>query len=329
MELPLTLREAVAAALNGVPLAALRVASARLSQRYRWEVRDGTLHLSDDLDALAYIGVRMPGTYAAIRQCFAWVAERVPAFAPATMLDAGAGPGTAVFAASDCWPGLRDADLVESSAAVRARGEALMSCAGPQRAVWRDTDLLKGDLAPEPRDLVTLAYVLDEVAPDARGLLIERLWAAAAQMLVLVEPGTPSGWTRILAARKRLIAAGAQIVAPCPHALPCPLVAPDWCHFARRLARSRMHRQIKAADVPFEDEKFIYLAAARYPLPAQPAAARILAPPMVRGGHASLKLCRPDGSAGPRALSRRDGAAFRAVKRLGWGDVIMPSDSSD
>ena len=41
------------------------------------------------------------------------------------------------------------------------------------------------------------------------------------------------------------------------------LLAPDWCHFTQRLPRSRAHKQIKEADVPFEDEKFSYVALTR------------------------------------------------------------------
>ena len=127
---------------------------------------------------------------------------------------------------------------------------------------------------------MTLSYVLDELAPDAIGPLVDRLWALTAGLLLVVEPGTPAGWSRILAARDRLIAAGAHILAPCPHQEPCPLAAPDWCHFSRRVARSRLHRLTKGADVPWEDEKFIYLAASRTACsqPARPAFSRRPAP---------------------------------------------------
>jgi ribosomal protein RSM22 (predicted rRNA methylase) len=167
---------------------------------------------------------------------------------------------------------------------------------------------------------VLLAYVLDEMAPDARGPVIERLWQATRDMLVIVEPGTPAGWSRILSVRDRLIAAGAHLVAPCPHALACPLSAPDWCHFAQRVARSRMHRRIKSADVPWEDEKFTYIAAARHP--GKPVQARVIAPVQVRGGTVSLKLCEETGMARQRLLSRRDGERFRQARRLAWGDCV-------
>jgi ribosomal protein RSM22 (predicted rRNA methylase) len=105
--------------------------------------------------------------------------------------------------------------------------------------------------------------VLNELAPAARESVLQRLWDATADTLVIVEPGTPAGWERILAARRQLIEAGAHVLAPCPHAFACPLQAPDWCHFAERVARSRLHRLAKGADVPWEDEKFSYVAVSR------------------------------------------------------------------
>ena len=332
MELPAALRTAVDDALAGVPFADLQAASERLTARYRSETRDGRAHLSDDLSARAYLAVRMPATYAAIRASLGAVAQLRPDFSPKSLLDAGAGPGTAVFAARDCWPGLSDATLIEQSSAIRRWGEKLLPQLGLGHADWLAHDIATAPLPPGNHDLIMLAYVLDELAPAAQPALVDRLWAATADMLVVVEPGTPSGWLRILAVRDRLIAAGAHLVAPCPHALACPLSAPDWCHFSRRVARSRMHRRIKSADVPWEDEKFIYLAASR--LPPLKAEARVIAPVQVRGGTISLKLCERSGAASRRLLSKRDGDRFREARRLAWGDCVrdhalFPADSAD
>jgi len=332
MEMPLQLRAAIDQALEGVPLAQLQAAAERLSARYRSETRDGRPHLSDDLSARAYLAVRMPATYAAIRASLDAVAERLPDFAPQSLLDAGAGPGTALFAARDCWPGLSAAMLMESSWAIRHWGEALLSASSFGGAVWHSGDIGSDTLPRERHDLVTLAYVLDELAPELRGALIDRLWQATGDTIVVVEPGTPAGWSRILLARDRLIAAGAHLVAPCPHALACPLHAPDWCHFAQRVARSRMHRRIKSADVPWEDEKFIYIVASRNP--PQPVQARVIAPVQARGGTVSMKLCERTGAANRHFLSRRDGERYRQARRLAWGDCVgehatIPADSAD
>lgn len=320
MELPAALRQAVDQALEGVALAELARAAERLSRRYRGEVRDGGFHLSDDLAARAYLATRLPATYAAIRASLAAVTEARPDFAPRTLLDLGAGPGSALWAAADCWPGLEQALLIEGSPAIRRWGETLAADL-PVAAVWRAADLTGPLPDLPPSDLVTLSYVLDELAPETRERLVERLWAATRDTLVIVEPGTPAGWTRILAARARLIAAGAALLAPCPHALACPLAAPDWCHFSRRVARSRLHRQAKGGEVPWEDEKFLYLAASRQPAPAA-LGARVIAPPRGASGQVLLKLCQADGTATARRVTRREGALFKMARRLEWGDGL-------
>ncbi|HVI91410.1 MAG TPA: small ribosomal subunit Rsm22 family protein [Dongiaceae bacterium] len=354
MELPAALRHAVDRALEGIPLAGLTGAAEMLSRRYRSEIRDGRFHVDDDLAARAYLATRLPATYAAIRAALAMVEERRPDFAPTNLLDLGAGPGTALWAALDCWPRLTAAVLLEGSAAIRRQGEALIDQALPAAAsgqtsiAWAVADLAHlgtGDLGTGDTvcgnargDLVTLCYVLDELAPAARTRLVDWAWSRCDSLLLIVEPGTPAGWHRILTARDHLIAAGAHIVAPCPHDRPCPLLptAPDpatgsaaagnWCHFSRRVARSRLHRLVKQADVPWEDEKFIFIAAARPALrPAADAGdnpARIIAPVRQGGGQVQLQLCDAAGCYREVRLSKRDGDAYRQARRRDWGDCI-------
>jgi ribosomal protein RSM22 (predicted rRNA methylase) len=320
MELPPLLRRNVDRALSGMGLADLAAAAAALSQRYRDEHRDSSPVVGGERDALAYIAVRLPATYAAVRATFAAVAQARPDFAPRTALDVGAGPGTALWAAVDCWPDLVDALLIEASPSFRACGEELAREADLPRVSWRLTDVAAETIDGTPRDLVSLGYVLNELAPAARESVLKRLWDMTSDTLVIVEPGTPTGWERILAARRQLIEAGAHVLAPCPHASACPLQAPDWCHFAERVARSRLHRLAKGAEVPWEDEKFSYVALSRRPATA--AAARIIARPRKGSGRITLKLCRADGSAGEELFSRRNGTVFKRAWRSDWGSPI-------
>src|SRR6478736_9293265 len=157
MELPLRLRQAVDRALNGRRPADLAATAAALSQRYREERRDGRLHVASDEDALAYLAVRLPATYAAVRASFAAIKQARPDFAPKTALDIGAGPGTALWAAADCWPDLADALLVEASPVFRAFGEQLTAEMQQPHATWRTSDVALDEINGEPRDLVTLA----------------------------------------------------------------------------------------------------------------------------------------------------------------------------
>ncbi|NUT55307.1 MAG: methyltransferase type 11, partial [Thermoleophilia bacterium] len=138
--------------------------------------------------------------------------------------------------------------------------------------------------------------------------------------LVVVEPGTPAGYRRVLAARDVAIAAGGHTVAPCPHDLPCPLPADDWCHFAARLPRSRLHRRAKGVELGWEDEKLSYAALSRQPV--APAPSRVIRPPQPRSGHVRLVTSDRDGAVRERTVSRKQGETYRAARKAAWGDAL-------
>src|SRR5205823_12002366 len=140
----------------------------------------------------------------------------------------------------------------------------------------------------EAADLVVASYMIGEIGDAERRALADLMWEKTRDTLLVVEPGTPAGYARIIALRERLIALGAHVAAPCPHDGKCPLTAPDWCHFTQRLPRLRAHKQIKGAALPFEDEKFSYVALTRPPVASHPA--RVLAQPLVSKVEVTAKL---------------------------------------
>jgi len=167
---------------------------------------------------------------------------------------------------------------------------------------------------------VIASYVINELADTARDTLADLMWQKTRDTLLVIEPGTPAGYARIIALRTQLIAQGAHVIAPCPHDGACPLIAPDWCHFTQRLARSRAHKHLKGAELPFEDEKFIYVALAHTPQAARPA--RVLAQPQMSKVAIHAKLCTATGIEIATA-PRRDKAAYAQFRRLDWGDAIV------
>ncbi|SNB60739.1 Ribosomal protein RSM22 (predicted rRNA methylase) [Arboricoccus pini] len=319
MDLPVRLKQAVDDLLHGHSANELGRHAALLSKRYRAEIRDGRHHIADEASALAYLAVRLPATFAATHAALTAACKCLPDFKPASLLDLGAGPGTAAWAAGEIWPTLQRALLVEASPAIRQLGQRLAE--GLEVDASYLDGHLEGSLELLPKaDLVTLTYVLDEIDPARRPALVERLWWATTGLLVIVEPGTPAGWARLMAARTQLLDQDAWMIAPCPHKSACPLAQPDWCHFAARVARSRLHRQAKEAALPWEDEKFIYLAVAR--MPGGPADTRVIARPKRDVGHISLKLCHPDGSAEWNSYGRRAKTSYGLARRADWGDAI-------
>lgn len=315
-ELPAALKQAVARELEGVGRAGLAARARRTSEAYRAGKGSAGVIAGGD-DALAYALTRAPATYAACMAAFA----QAPDLAPASLLDAGSGTGAASWAAARTWPGIARVTLLDSNAAFLDLASRLAAAGDFAEVAQLRADLTAPSPLPEA-DLVTASYALAEL-PDLAA--VARLWAAARWMLVLVEPGTPAGYRRILAARAALIAAGARIAAPCARMGECPLAPPDWCHFSVRLPRGRDHRLAKGADAPFEDERFAYLIATRSDPPA--AAARVLAPPRAGKLGIEFKLCTPAGLE-RRFVPRRDKAAHAAARRLDWGDAFDPSPAS-
>lgn len=322
-DLPAPLRIAADRLLEGVARKGLAERAAKISSGYRGGETSRAV-VTDEADAMAYVLSRLPATYAADAFVFAEAARLAPAFAPKRLLDAGAGPGGASWAALETWPGIDAATLLDSNRPFLDMAAKLAAEGGE---ALRNAKLLRGDLtAPATdwpqADLVTASYALAEIAPARQAQTVAALWAATDGLLALIEPGTPDGYRRILAARDTLIAAGAEVLAPCPHMLACPLVEPDWCHFVQRLPRSRDHRIAKDAALAFEDEKFSYLVAVRPGVATQARTARILAPPRAAKPAITFKLCTPDGTAELADVPRRDKAAYAQARRLDWGDAL-------
>ena len=200
---------------------------------------------------------------------------------------------------------------------------ALDLAAGEER--FRDIRYERGDAraalaTAAPADLVVASYVIGELSEVERTALASAMWQTARDTLLVIEPGTPAGYARIIALRRQLIAQGAHVAAPCPHDGPCPLVSPDWCHFTQRLQRSRAHKQIKGAQVPFEDEKFAYVALTRAPVAQR--TSRVLAQPVVGKAEVRAKLCTP-GGLDIASIPRRDKAGYAEARRWRWGDAVM------
>ena len=318
-DLPAELKAALDARLRGFSRSDAAERSASISKNYRDGGGSGTI--KSETDALAYALARMPATYAAVTASLNALCEIVPDFAPKSLLDIGAGPGTASWAAAETFSTLQDFTLLDANDALRKLALELFSESFRLRGLHYERGEARNALIKaEAADLVIASYMIGELGAAEQGAIAALMWDKARDTLLVVEPGTPAGYARIIALRERLIAAGAHVAAPCPHDGMCPLQAPDWCHFTQRLQRSRAHKQVKGAELPYEDERFAYVALTRSPVATRPA--RVLAQPAVSKVEVTAKLCTPAGLVVSRT-PRRAKADYALARRWRWGDAVV------
>ena len=318
-DLPAELKSALAAKLQGLSRHDAAQRAALISRNYRDGGGSGTIR--SEADALAYALARMPATYAAVTASLNALREITHGFVPISLLDVGAGPGTATWAAAEVFSSLQTFTLLDANSALRALALDLASDSMRLQGMTYQHSEARAALADaKAADLVVASYMIGETSEAERRALAELMWAKTRDTLLIVEPGTTAGYGRIIALREQLIASGAHVAAPCPHDGKCPLAPPDWCHFTQRLPRSRAHKQIKGAELPFEDEKFSYVVLTRAPAARHPA--RVLAQPVVSKAEVAAKLCTPDGLVIAK-VPRRAKAAYARARRWRWGDAVV------
>ncbi|MEU3752198.1 small ribosomal subunit Rsm22 family protein [Streptomyces olivoreticuli] len=317
------LRTALASVLDGLPPRQASQAVERLIANYRGRTPTHTPVLRDRSDVVAYAAYRMPATFEAVRSALEAFRDRLPEWVPASHVDVGGGTGAASWAVAAAWAGHeRRTTVLDWAEPALALGAELARAArdeGLRTAQWR-RQTIGGALAiPDGTDLVTVSYVLGELTEADRRAVTDEA-ARAARAVVMIEPGTPDGYLRVIEARDRLIAAGFRVVAPCPHSAACPIQpGSDWCHFSARVSRSSLHRQVKGGSLPYEDEKFSYVAAVRdLDVPAAPA--RVVRKPQIRKGQVLLDLCTPEDGLARETVTKRHGALYKAARDTDWGD---------
>jgi ribosomal protein RSM22 (predicted rRNA methylase) len=323
------LRSALAAQLADLPPTQAAQAVERLIANYRGTTPTDAPVLRDRSDVAAYAAYRMPATFEAVRSVLAALRAAAPEWAPATHTDIGGGTGAASWAVAEAWeeeaPRTTVLDWAEPALALGRELAAASGVPALRAAQWQRSRI-SAALRIESTDLVTVSYVLKELTAKDRAAVVTEA-ARAAQAVVIVEPGTPDGYARVIEARDRLIEAGLTVAAPCPHSAACPIEpGSDWCHFAARVSRSSLHRQVKGGSLPYEDEKFSYVAAVRFP--ATPAPARVTRKPQIRKGLVLLDLCTKPQELRRETVTKRHGPLYKAARDTEWGDAWPRDDAS-
>lgn len=139
--------------------------------------------------------MRMPATFGAVSRSLELALECLPRGGEfRTVLDIGAGTGSATHAAylaADCG----EFTCIEREPEMISVGRQLTEFCGVP-AVWKQGDITSG--IDDSAELVMCSYCLNELTETVRRKAVEQLWSSTQRLLLIVEPGTPDGYSRIL-----------------------------------------------------------------------------------------------------------------------------------
>ena len=209
-----TAREITEQRLCKIPSGKLVTVSKTITDNYHSADKTSRRLISDEIQALVYAAVRMPATYAAVRNAL----ENSIMYNDViidTVIDVGAGTGAASLAAADVFePG--HISLIEREDCMRKCGTeifASMQSKVLEEAEWYSEDILNGN-TDRHADLVMSSYMINEIKLQDREAVFDRLWNMTDKMLLIVEPGTMEGFEVISHAREYFLSKGLHIAAP-------------------------------------------------------------------------------------------------------------------
>lgn len=193
MELPIELKEKIESKINSNEIKTIIENTKNLSNKYRNESGKSNVLLKTLSEAKAYSLFRMPATYGATLKALEHTFKRIQNINIKTLIDFGAGTGSAVWAASEKLD-LKKIVCIEREEAMIELGKDLAKVSEKQalkNAKWVKADVSSEEIK-ECADLVISSYMLNEMNKQNRIKTSIKMWEACNKILVIVEPGTPT-----------------------------------------------------------------------------------------------------------------------------------------
>lgn len=313
MDLPLDIQSKIDELLDGYKLNDLRNTFLAIQKAYKNEERSDKSLVDSEIGAKVYASYRMPATFGALIDVYAHMLELYPDDFK-TILDVGGGSGSSSLASALFY---KDSEIttVEKSKSMYEVGKKLTE--EYKNINWVNADFK--DYKGDESDLVISSYMLNELNEKSFLSTLDKLWSITKKCLIIVESGDKKGSEIIQKVRNHLLFKGGYILAPCPHMNKCPIKEDDWCHFATRVSRSKLHRLIKDGEVPYEDEKYSYIVFFKEEV--NRCNARIMRHPLIYNNFIKLTLCDKEDIKEVN-IYKSDKEKFKKSKKLKAGDTI-------
>ena len=308
MNLPLEYKDQLESLLDGYSLKELKSVALDIMDRYKNGSGKGEDLINSSLASKVYAVYRLPATFSAFGDALKHTLENYKESID-SVIDIGAGSGSASLAVHHLLPSVEKFTLLERNKYMMEIGKSL------HNFEYINYDLSLDNLDIKA-DLVISNYVLNELDRNSRINAINKMWNMTNKLMLIVEPGTPEGFQLIREIRDYLISIGGHIVSPCPHHQIC---LNTWCHFSTRVSRSKLHKDLKGGDVPYEDEKYCYVAFSKSEV--KTCENRILRHPQINPGFVELEVCTKEGFKRIK-YSKKDKEYFKKARKSEAGDQI-------
>lgn len=340
IQLPTKIETSITETMESTDIGTWTKNATNLSNKYRLNRPEQNIlsheFVRNEEDALAYLSLRTTSTYAQLYGAMQHILELLPSFKPVSILDIGSGPGTAVWAASEIWPTIRNVVCLEKNKYFCSIGKQILRKCYPQIASvqWQNIDLLVSKPELDRQfDFVTIGSVLNEMPSHEQKNILEFAHSRSAVVLLVVEPGTPYGFEVIKQASHTLQKSGSKVLAPFiensivvsddePVAFAQKVVRPEYLkrirQEQRKINNAEGKRILPASD--WEEAKYTYVATSTISPELSPWA-RVIAKPEIGKAHIFLKLLTKDKIKNIK-IYKRDKLGYRMAKKLRWGDTL-------
>lgn len=316
MNFPQDIKNKIEVEAEKYKISDLILKSKNLTENYK--KLDGTNKrlVTSKMDVILYGIVRMPATFGALAFSLTKMLENFNGNID-SILDVGSGTGNSIIVCNELFKDIKSFSCVEREPEMINFAKTFIEKAKDVSFYNQDSTL---NMPQIKADLVIASYFLNELNEEKCFEMLNRLSEATNDCILIVEPGTPDSFNRMRKIRDYFVNKGFYIISPCPHMSKCPIAEGDWCHFVERIPRSKLHKLLKEADVPYENEKFTFLAVSKNPISNK--TSRVLKHPLINAGFIKLELCKPDGIISEVTVTKKDKDKFKQARKINAGDTF-------
>ncbi len=306
--------------ISNKKLAEIKKDYKEVSLKYRGEKINSISVVSSDKQAIGYITSRMPETSVIIDDVLNKISNLIDLNKEVnSVLDLGSGTGSALWALENyvnkinIYAVEREPEMVKYSQKLSKDLELKITYIQEDVLSKTVEDLLETDLVLE-------SFMLNEMNDQDRRQTLDLMVQKAKKYIILIEPGTPASYKKMMENRDYLLSKKLNLVLPCMHSEKCAL-KDDYCNFSVRVNRTKILKQVKEGSLGYEDEKYFYLVFSKEEL-SKTKNAMVIRKPLYRKSCVDLKLCTNSNEIKNVTITKKDKQKYSQAKNLKQGDMF-------